>query len=255
MKFALVSGQRQEPQPSLSGECPGCGRTVVAKCGELRIWHWAHKGRLLCDPWWENETEWHRTWKNQFPTDWQEIVHTAEDGERHISDVKTADGWVIEFQHSHIKPEERRSREAFYQKLTWVVDGTRRKRDGIQLLRAYGEGISVRKGFPVRKIFSDESRLLREWASSNAPIFFDLGEAEPHLWFLLKTASGWSYVVPFPRDQFIKIHDALEPGLADQFGKLVNDLHGLIVERELLSSRRIQSLPPRPGVTRRRFRF
>jgi hypothetical protein len=50
----------------------------------------------------ENETEWHRAWKDQFPPEWQEIVHLAGDGERHIADVKTGDGWVIEFQHSYI---------------------------------------------------------------------------------------------------------------------------------------------------------
>ena len=113
MKFALAHGQRQEAQPNLSGECPGCGRPMVARCGEVRVRHWAHKGRRHCDPWWENETEWHRGWKDRFPADWQEIVHPDGDGERHIADVKTGDGWVIEFQHSYIKPEERRSREAF----------------------------------------------------------------------------------------------------------------------------------------------
>ena len=51
------------------------------------------KGRRFCDPWWENETEWHRAWKDQFPADWQEIVHHAEDGEKHIADVKT-DRWL-----------------------------------------------------------------------------------------------------------------------------------------------------------------
>jgi len=46
--------------------------------------------------------------KDQFPADWQEHVQHAETGERHIADVKTSRGWVIEFQHSYLKPEERR---------------------------------------------------------------------------------------------------------------------------------------------------
>jgi competence protein CoiA len=122
MKFALVNGQRVEAQPHLSGDCPGCGSSMIARCGELRTPHWAHRGtRLLCDPWWENETQWHRVWKDQFPADWQEVVHRAEDGERHIADVKTQNGWVIEFQHSFLKAEERRSRDGFYPKLIWVV--------------------------------------------------------------------------------------------------------------------------------------
>ncbi|MBK8202524.1 MAG: hypothetical protein IPK68_09510 [Bdellovibrionales bacterium] len=104
MKYALVEGKREDAQPGLSGECPGCGRPVVEKCGELKISHWAHIGKRICDPWWENETEWHRTWKGHFPKQWQEFVHRAEDGERHIADVKTDQGYIIEFQHSHIRP-------------------------------------------------------------------------------------------------------------------------------------------------------
>lgn len=121
MKFALVEGRRQEAQPNLSGKCPICEQPMVAKCGELRSSHWAHRSTLLCDPWWENETEWHRSWKDQFPVDWQEFVYRAATGEKHVADVRTDHEWVIEFQHSHIKPEERRSRDIFYRKLVWVI--------------------------------------------------------------------------------------------------------------------------------------
>ncbi len=87
MKFALVNGERREAEPSLMGECLGCGNPVVAKCGEVRIKHWAHKARARCDAWWETETEWHRAWKNQFPSEWQEVIHYAENGEKHIADA------------------------------------------------------------------------------------------------------------------------------------------------------------------------
>lgn len=141
MKFSLVNGQRQEAQPNLSGKCPVCDQAMVAKCGEVKIWHWAHKGRRTCDPWWENETEWHRAWKGKFPEDWQERVHhDANSREKHIADVETDQGWVIEFQHSYLKPDERRSRDAFYPKLVWVVDGARRKRDPEQFRKALGQG-------------------------------------------------------------------------------------------------------------------
>ena len=143
MKFSLVNGQRQEAQPNLSGECPVCGQATVAKCGEVKIWHWAHKGRRTCDPWWENETEWHRTWKGQFPEAWQEVVHPANSGEKHIGDVTTDQGWVIEFQHSYLKPDERRSRDDFYPKLVWVVNGARRKRDAEQFRKALNQSGSI----------------------------------------------------------------------------------------------------------------
>src|SRR5438309_2635532 len=189
MRFALVNGQRQEAQPNVSGECPACGRPMVAKCGEVRLRHWAHKGRLLCDPWWENETEWHRAWKNQFPAEWQEIVHRAGDGERHIADVKTGDGWVFEFQHSHIEPEERRCREAFYKSMIWVVDGMRRARDVAQFSRAWAAGESRYPLVEKRRISSPKGALLEEWAGSRAHVFFDFGD-ERALWWLFPASDG-----------------------------------------------------------------
>ena len=40
-------------------------------------------------------------WKDEFPSDWQEVVHTnLRTNEKHIADVQTADGLTIEFQHS-----------------------------------------------------------------------------------------------------------------------------------------------------------
>ena len=103
---------------------------MIAKCGKFVRWHWAHKSRQSCDPWWEAETDWHRDWKNKFPEEWQEVVHTdARTGERHIADVKTPHGLVIEFQHSALSPEERRSREDFYKDMIWIVDGDRGSTD------------------------------------------------------------------------------------------------------------------------------
>jgi competence protein CoiA len=258
MKFALVNGQRQEAQPNLSGECNVCGRPMIARCGEVRVRHWAHKGGRLCDPWWENETEWHRAWKNQFPADWQEISHRAEDGELHIADVKTDRGWVIEFQHSYLKPEERRSRESFYPKLIWVVNGTRRQRDRPQLISAWNEGVPVGVNLPVRRIFSDDCVLLREWGGSNAPAFFDFGELDVLWWLFAKSTNGSAYVGPFPRAVFIASHcgGATEEA-ARAFDDFVNTFPKQLAELEsLINKRPIQGFQqysvPRIG-RRRRF--
>ena len=78
-KFAIVEGERREAQPGLSAECPACDDAMIAKCGEHRVWHWAHRGAHTCEPWWEPETEWHRDWKNHFPEGWQEIIHRSKD--------------------------------------------------------------------------------------------------------------------------------------------------------------------------------
>lgn len=185
----------------------------------------------MCDPWWENETEWHLNWKACFPEDWSEIVHTAEDGTRHIADVKTQHGWVIEFQHSAIKPEERRSRDAFYGRLIWVVDGTRRKRDGAQFERAWNQGATVGGSSLTRRLFVPDAALLREWSGSPATILFDFGGAML-AWLLPTRRDGWVYVAQFPRAQLVQIlrTGLAEPGLS--FDGLLMELAELIARYE-----------------------
>lgn len=123
MQFALVDFQRQPPQPKLKGLCLSCWQPLQSKCGPKVVWHWAHVSKKHCDPWWENETEWHRSWKALFPADQQEVVqYDSVTGEKHIADVKTAAGVVIELQHSAMPLEELRAREAFYKQMIWIVD-------------------------------------------------------------------------------------------------------------------------------------
>jgi competence protein CoiA len=126
MKYALVAGERREASPGLEGICPACQKQTHPKCGRIIIWHWAHKPTRHCDPWWEGETEWHRTWKAHFAQDEQEVIQRdPTTGEIHIADIKTANGVVIELQNSPMTIDEMLSREAFYGDLIWVVNGTR----------------------------------------------------------------------------------------------------------------------------------
>ncbi|MEQ1935327.1 MAG: hypothetical protein ABL962_15820 [Fimbriimonadaceae bacterium] len=238
-KFALVDGVRRVPEPGLLGKCPIYGHPMVAKCGKIRTHHWAHLGSPSCDPWWENESEWHRAWKGHFPEEWQEVIHEAEQGEKHIADVKTAREWVIEFQRSPIKPEERDSREVFYKKLIWVVDGTRRKKDWAQFLKALDSGPAV-SAFPsMRRILSDECALLREWSSSASRVFFDFGVGGTIWWLLSKGVGKPVYVMPFPSTQFISNH----LGQTDQFDELEKLAEGLAVNTERLLAQS-RSAPP-----------
>lgn len=207
MKFANIDGQRRAAEPSLSGECPVCGATTIARCGEKNIWHWAHKGKRNCDRWWEHETDWHRDWKNHFPVEWQEVVCWADDGEKHVADVKTAQNWVIEFQHSYISPDERRLREAFYGRMVWIVDGLRRKNDLKQFtetLRDHGHQVS--QGPLIHGIFPSFSRLVDDWLSSRSPVFLDFGkDTELHeLWLLIPSNSdSKAYVSLVGKEDFI----------------------------------------------------
>jgi hypothetical protein len=236
---------------------------MVAKCGKERIWHWAHLGRRTCDLWWENETEWHRAWKGQFSVDWQEVVLPAKSGEKHIADVKTDQGWVLEFQHSYLNPEERRAREAFYRKLVWVVDGARRKRDKSQFFKALEEGAPVSAKPLMLSVFSDECALLREWAGSRAPVFFDFGEVnEPEdavLWYVLPgNPNRKAYVAAFSRAGFIELHRAGATQMGQDFAEFLKKLSGMVSGD--ISRRRAQTLnqlarQPQNGRSRRTQSF
>lgn len=178
MKYALIGNTKAEATKGAKGICQGCGSELIAKCGDVKVHHWAHKGNRNCDPWWENETEWHRTWKGNFSNDWQEIIlHDETTGEKHIADIRTEHGLVIEFQHSHIVPEERNTRERFYKKMIWVIDGTRLKRDyprflkGKEEFRATNEQGKFLVGFP-------EEAFPNSWVGSSVPVIFDFKDAE-----------------------------------------------------------------------------
>lgn len=123
MQYAVVDSARSEAFKKGQGSCPVCGGAVIAKCGPRVAHHWAHTRRNTCDPWWENETAWHRSWKNCFPEECREVIHASEDGEIHRADIRTRLGVYIEVQHSSLSDAERISREDFYQNLVWVVDG------------------------------------------------------------------------------------------------------------------------------------
>jgi hypothetical protein len=213
MKFALVDGQRLEARQDLAGACPVCRSALIAKCGEYREHHWAHRNTRNCDPWWERETDWHRAWKNRFPADWQERVRWADDGEKHIADIMTASGVVLEFQHSPLSRQEREAREAFYKKMAWVVDGTRRKHDRSRFFRSIGIPRIVLANPLTLLVSNTGDALFRDWSSSPVPIFFDFGDAseaddplkfaEPVLWRLMPQADNKSaYVAPVAKASF-----------------------------------------------------
>ena len=214
MHFALVDNKPVEAKPELSGLCPGCLQPVIAKCGKQRIHHWAHRNNKMCDSWWETETEWHRSWKNNFPSDWQEVfLPDNKTGEKHIADVRNKHGLVVEFQHSHINPQQRTMREIFYQNMVWVVDGTRLKRDYPRFLKGK-DNISptgVNGSFFID--FPDEV-FPSDWIESSVPVIFDFRGIEEQkeptdvirniLWCLLPgRAERYAVLLTITRDDFI----------------------------------------------------
>lgn len=207
MRFAVVDGERGEAQRGSRGACPNCGQSVVARCGEYRVDHWAHIGKRSCDPWRESETLWHRRLKSNFAAELQEVVAIDSNGERHIADIRTPLGLTIEFQHSYLQPLERRAREFFYgPNLVWVVDGTRRVRD----LPRFGEGRRYLRSFSGSQIFIHPfpaECFPKDWLASRVPVFFDFdgveGSDSSTLWGLLPgRAEGQAVAVALTRREF-----------------------------------------------------
>lgn len=213
MKYALVNDTKTEATKGVKGVCPICDSELIAKCGEHKINHWAHKGTWNCDPWWEPETEWHRNWKDNYPSEWQEIsLPDEQTGEKHIADVRTIHNLVIEFQHSHIDPKERNSREKFYKNMVWVVDGTRLQRDYPRFRKGMGNFRQINQQCVFSVDFPDEV-LPKNWLNSSAPVIFDfcgLSTAEQDeitntLWCLLPQKDvTWAIVIGLRRKDFVQ---------------------------------------------------
>jgi competence protein CoiA len=173
MKFALVNGEKAEAIKGMKGRCPNCGSEVIAKCGDFKIDHWAHKSIHNCDTWWESETEWHRQWKSNYLPEWQEVsLFNKITNEKHIADVRTGEGLIIEFQHSFIKPNERIAREQFYKNMVWVVDGSRLKRDYLRFINATS---SFRQTHNLRIFYVEylANCFPSNWIESSVPVIFD----------------------------------------------------------------------------------
>ena len=159
-------------------------------------------------------------------------------GEKHIADVLTVNGLVIDFQHSHINPKERESYEKFYRNMVWVVDGTRLKRDYPRFFKGQKRFLHFKepqlKGFSLVD-FPDEV-FPADWIESSVPVIFDfrgiISSIEPQdavkntLWCLLpKRADRYALVVCLGREDFItttKIRNQLLP--VDEYIQLFTDL-------------------------------
>lgn len=117
MKFAIIYDKKVTAKPKLKASCPICKEEVKARCGEVNQWHWAHTIDSNCEFNKESETEWHRSWKENFADEYQEIFM-----EKHIADINI-NGFVVEFQNSTISKKDISERESFYDNMIWVING------------------------------------------------------------------------------------------------------------------------------------
>jgi len=180
MQYALVHGKMTEASPDLEGTCSYCKSPMIAKCGQFKMWHWAHQSKVNCDPWWESEKQWHRDWKSNFPIEWREYIIKNED-EKHIADTRTNQGIVVEFQHSPLDPEDMKAREKFYGKMIWIVDGCRQNSNK---LRFYKEHKYVAQApLTIQFHWGGAVRMFDYWVQSAKAVYIDFGDY--YLWKLI----------------------------------------------------------------------
>ena len=239
MKYASLNNQRVLPTKGGKGKCPHCGSDLIAKCGDVNRHHWSHKTRKCDDHWWENETDWHRDWKNCFPEEWQEVIHFDEvTGEKHIADVKTSEGWVVEFQHSLLKNDERDSRNNFYKKIVWVVNGARRKNDIKHFKNVMDSHDLILKNPPIISPHPRVNvKLFDEWCSPNVAVLFDYqivnNKGEQMLWLLFPaTTDGKRYLSPISQQGFV---EKVKKGFETLFNEVINPVVEEMDRRHRLS--------------------
>lgn len=122
--LAYIDGEPRRAQPGLRGTCPACETPMLAKCGQIVIWHWAHASLESCDPWRTGETEWHLRWKAWFHELGAEIeVPIRRHGELHIADVRCGD-LVVELAGGYPPADQIGEREAFYGNMWWLYNAT-----------------------------------------------------------------------------------------------------------------------------------
>lgn len=175
MRYADLDTQRVTPEPKMQGAtCPGCSSPVVAKCGTVNIWHWAHAAGSDCDSWYEPMTQWHLDWQFTVPPERREVVMG-----NHRADLITTRGLVVEIQHSHISTAEIAEREAHYGQMVWIFDA----RDAIEN-GPYGPRLDIRS--PAESC--SDTYVTFRWkharvslAACRQPIYLDLGSELLHV--------------------------------------------------------------------------
>lgn len=188
------------------------------------------------------ESPWHRDWKKAFPEAFREVSFADQTlGQLHRADVHTPCGTTLEFQNSPICMEELRSREEFYPKLIWILNGKKFK--GFRILKSLPD-VDDPKLMNYEFCHTDHLKMIRKsdimggvgkpkainfyhpelknipltsfyysfcwkhphrvWYHAKSPIIFDLGG---HFLYQLKhrqqLSGDYSYLKMMPRKSFI----------------------------------------------------
>lgn len=182
MQIALINGERVKPTPYAKGAiCPLCKTEVIAKCGEQKIHHWAHKNKIQCDLWCETPTLRHQSWKECFPEDWWEHI-VDRNGEHHIADIETENGTIVLLSQKSFKEKLMTERENFFQTPVWVIHASRYERSVKKFSNALKVGLFLKPHSNVSKNafdywllskFHEDEVFKPEWLKSQFPVFLD----------------------------------------------------------------------------------
>lgn len=128
MKFAYLDEKRIDINDDIPSGNPvfKCaeGHIVIPRRGTKNAHHFAHKASVECSCG-DNKGEWHIWWQERVLPEFLEVRFTDDTGKLHIADI-CVPGFIHEIQHSDMKVDVMRKREAFYTTqgytLIWIFD-------------------------------------------------------------------------------------------------------------------------------------
>lgn len=177
--------------PSKTALCPFCKNKVIAKCGTINIWHWAHENKQECDSWSEGETDWHLEWKKQFEP-YETEVTIIKNEIKHRADIVTSPfnderKVIIEIQKNSISPDEILERECFYDNLCWVFDGS-------ELTDRFEISLKNSGNYP-KSFFYRWKHRKKSILTCKRPIYIDFGNTSLFRIVQIKGRCGYGYWV------------------------------------------------------------
>jgi competence CoiA-like predicted nuclease len=177
MLLAIKNNKKIYAEPKKRAICPLCNGEVIAKCGEIKIWHWAHKSRFICDSFGEVESEWHLKWKKNFPKEMQEFKF-----ENHFADIYNKKQ-VIELQSTSLSPKQIIEREKFYRNMIWILNGK-----------------TLCKNLYYFKVRYNWKWFPQSWGFATKPIYIDEGDK---FLYLLEDIGSRGHFKKISKDAFI----------------------------------------------------
>jgi competence protein CoiA len=233
MLYAVTpTGADAEPTPGATGTCPLCGGAVLAKCGQINVWHWAHRAGQDCDPWTEPLTDWHRAYQRVVPAERCEVVIG-----KHRADVVAPAGHVLELQHSTISVEDIAKREAHYgSSMVWLFDA----RQPFEARR-----LIIRRGDTDDYVTFRWKQPRRSIAACDRTVLLDLGEGlvlRIKKLYPRRPFRGWGHVF-----HTVDIWTWLRDGTLPTPIPWTGDEHRDLVNRIIRSATYLRSAPSSPA--------